>query len=383
MKTIAQYNPRFSPCVGGGETYVSNLVLNIKKYNFDIITNSLPGFLLEEVFSENTLVKRFLPYDRNLSPFNNSIISKLSFPYRFSSDILRLRKKNKYLKKSTYDLIHFHGIGFCNNLLRVDTWTKTMIFSKLIDFSEINTPKVITIHNLFSSLNPDPVFKTYEQNIIDQFECIICVDKNIETYVRHHSNLINKYKKIYFIPNSIDIDKFSFSKIESKNKLVIGFVGRFEYSRGIDMLKLLIENLPNFCELHITCNQIQGVNNPNVYFHGFLPENDVPSFIKNVDIIFNPVLVEGISRITLEAMSCGRPVIMIDKGDRYPIFNRNTGYIIKENIDELLFLLEYLYDNENELKEIGYNARQIIEKEFSNEIIIPKIIRIYDELIES
>ncbi|HII92054.1 MAG TPA: glycosyltransferase family 4 protein [Methanosarcina sp.] len=383
MKTIAQYNPRFSPCVGGGETYVSNLVLNIKKYNFDIITNSLPDFLLEEVFSENTLVKRFLPYDRNLSPFNNFIINKLSFPYRFSSDILRLRKKNEYLKKSTYDLIHFHGIGFCNDLLRVDTWINATIFSKLIDFNEINTPKVITIHNLFSSLNPDPIFKAYEQNIIDQFEYIICVDKNIETYVRDYSDLMNEDKKIYFIPNSVDIDNFSFSKIESKNKLVIGFVGRFERSRGINMLKLLIETLPNFCELHITCNQIQGVNNTNVYFHGVLPENNVPSFIKSMNIIFNPVLVEGISRITLEAMSCGRPVIMLNNGDRYPVINGKTGYLIKEDINELLSLLEYLYSNENELKEVGYNARQIIEKEFSNEIIIPKIIRIYDELTET
>ncbi|AKB30498.1 Glycosyltransferase [Methanosarcina siciliae T4/M] len=382
MKTIAQYNPRFSPCIGGGETYVSNLVLNIKKYNFNIITNSLPYSPLEENFSENTLVKRFLPYDRNLLPFNNFIISKLSFPYRFCSDILRLQRKNEYLKKSTYDLIHFHGIGFCNNLLRVDTWINSMIFSKFIDFSEINTPKVITIHNLFSSLNNNPIFEKYELNMIDQFESIICVDKNIEIYVKNYSCLMNKDKKIHFIPNSVDINKFSFSELELKDKLVIGFVGRFEYSRGIDILKLLIENLPNFCELHITCNQILGVNNPNVYFHGILPENDIPSFIKSMDIIFNPVLVEGISRITLEAMSCGRPVIMIDKGDRYPVFNGKTGYIIKENIDELLFLLEYLYDNENKLKEIGYNARQTVEREFSNEVIIPKIIRIYDELIE-
>lgn len=381
MKTIVQYNPRFYPCVGGGETYVSNLITNIKEYNFEIVTNSLPGLPTEEYFSEKILVKRFIPYDRSLYSFDNHLLRKFSFPWRFFTDILRLRMKNEYLKRSTCNLIHFHGIGFCNNLLKVDTKINYMLFSKLINFNGINIPKIITIHNLFSSLNHCPVLETYEKFIIDQFDTIICVDKNIEMYVKDYLHSSNQNKNVYFIPNSVDVLKFSYSKPEPKEKLHIGFVGRFEYSRGIGLLQLLVKSLPDFCELHITSNQIEGINNPNVHFHGVLSENEVPDFIKNVDLIFNPVLVEGISRITLESMSCGRPVIMLDKGDRYPVINEKTGYLIKEDLQELLFLLENIYNNKSYLTNLGYNSRKVIENEFSNDVLVPKIMGIYSDLI--
>lgn len=381
MKTIVQYNPRFHPCVGGGETYVSNLVTNIKEYSFEVVTNSLPGIPEEEYFSENVLVKRFPPNDKNLCSFGNPFIRKFSFPWRVFTDILRLQKKNKYLIKSTPNLVHFHGIGFCNNLLKIDMQINRLFFSKLVNFNEIKTPKIITIHNLFSSLNSCPILKAYEKFIIDQFDTIICVDKNIEICVKNYLDLTNKDKNIYFIPNSVDVHKFYYSKHELKENLNIGFVGRFEYSRGVSLLQLLIRSLPDFCELHITSNQVEGVNKSNVHFYGILPENDVPHFLRNVDVVFNPVLVEGISRITLEAMSCGRPVIMLNKGDRYPVINGKTGYLIKEDINELLSLLDSINTNREELQKLGQKGRKIIENEFSNEVVLKKIENIYQELI--
>ena len=147
------------------------------------------------------------------------------------------------------------------------------------------------------------------------------------------------------------------------------------------MLLTLIDNLPDFCELHITHNPIKTKNNANVHYHGTLKENEVPSFLENIDILFNPVLAEGISRITLEAMSCGRPVIMLDIGDRYPTIHGKTGYLINEEIGELISLLRHIHENRGELMKLGENARRIVENEFSNEVIIPKIKKIYEDLI--
>ncbi|MCZ7395504.1 MAG: glycosyltransferase family 4 protein [Candidatus Methanoperedens sp.] len=381
MRLIAQYNPRFNPIVGGGETYISNLVESMKNYNFEIITNALPGHPLEEKFSENTLIRRFLPYDRSLIPFGNSALSKYSFPYRIMTDIIRIYRKNQFIGNSSYAIIHFHGMGFGGNLLRVDKWIKTLFLSKYIDFNWISIPKVLTIHNLFSPLTDNAIFEKYEHYIIDQFENIICVDKNIESYVNNYLKSKNQNKKISFIPNSVDLNRFSFSKIEQRKKLQIGFAGRFERSRGIVFLQKLIKNLPDFCELHLTCNPIQIHNNSNIHFYGSLPENKIPIFLKNIDILFNPVIAEGISRITLEAMSSGRSVIMLDKGNRHPIIHGKTGYLVKEDINDLINLLEHIKDNRDDLQKLGYNARKIVEDEFSNEVIIPKIEKIYEDLL--
>ena len=381
MTKIAQYNPRFFPIVGGGETHVSNLVNGMKDYNFEIITNALKNSPLNEQFSDNTLIRRFLPYDMSLIPFENSVISKYSFPYRLMTDVLRIWRKNKYLESSDCALVHFHGIGFGNNLLRADKLLNSSFLMKLIDFSSINKPKILTMHNLFSAFSDKPIYEKYEHFIIDQFENIICVDRNIENYVNDYVNSTNQHKNVWFIPNSVDIDKFHFSKIEQKDKIRIGFVGRFEHSRGIDLLRKLIENIPDFCELHITSNPIEGNNNSNIHCHGVLQENEVPHFLENIDILFNPVLAQGISRISLEAMSCGRPAIMLDIGDRYPIIHDKTGYLIDGEIGELISLLEHIHENMGELNKLGENSRMIVENEFSNEVIIPKIKQIYEDLV--
>lgn len=382
MRLIAQYNPRFYPIIGGGETHISNLVKSMKDFNFEIITNALPSNSLKEKFSGNTLIRRFLPYDRSLISSNNLIPSKYYFPYRLMNDIIRIYRQKQFIKDSNYDIIHFHGIGFSGNLLRADSWINTLLLSRCINnFDYVDTPKILTIHNLFSPLATNTFYEKYEHYIIDQFDDIICVDRNIENYVKNYIELKGHDKKIWFIPNSVDLDKFPFSKIELKKKLRIGFVGRFEYSRGIDLLQQLIKKLPDFCELHITCKPFRINENPNIHFHGVIPEDDVPIFLKSVDIIFNPVLVEGISRITLEAMSSGRPVIMLDKGDRYPVIQSITGYIIKEDINDLLYLLVKINNNREELQKLSKTARKIVEDEFGNDVIIPKIKKIYEDLI--
>lgn len=383
LPKIGIYNPRFSPLIGGGNLYFSNIIQSMNDYMFEVVTNALPGYPLYEKFSNNAVINRFLPYDRNLIPFKPDIISKITFPYRTYCNLIREKKKLEYLSKNNeLDMLHVSGIGFGSNLLWVDVKIKALFFTKIFRFYDISLPQVITMHNLFSPFSSNPVYANFQHFVIDQFENIICVDKNIEKYVTNYANSKNQDKNIWFIPNSVDVTKFPFSKIEPKKKLHIGFAGRFEYSRGIDFLQKLMKHLSDFCELHITSDPIQGYKNSNIHFHGVLPETEVPLFLRNIDILFNPVLAEGISRITLEAMSCGRPVIMLDKGDRYPTINGKTGYLIKEDINELLSLLEYINENRNELETLGKNARKIVEEEFSNEVIIPKIKKIYEDLMK-
>lgn len=387
--TIFQYNPRFYPIMGGGEVYIANIVQNIPDYYFKIITNALYGHPLIECFSKNSQILRFLPYDWNLVLFYNKKISKALFPYRVLSDIVREKKKYAYLKKSKFDLLHVQGMGFENNFLRVDSWLKSPLFTKLIDFTFVNSPRLLTMHNLISPFTNNPVAKKFEHHIINQFDNIIAVDKNIKSYVKKYIQDKNQDKNIWFIPNSVDTNKFTFTAPIEDKKLKLGFIGRLEASRGLVLLYDLIKNLPEYVEMHIVgagfstyIDRFKSkVEISKIHFYINVKNEDIPKFLSNMDVIFNPVLAEGISRITLESMSCGRPVIMLDKGDRYPVIHGRTGYLIKHDINELLELLQYLHDNRDELKKIGKNARKVVENEFSNEVIIPKIKKIYKNLI--
>ncbi len=298
------------------------------------------------------------------------------------SDILRIKRKNKYLGNSDYDLIHFHGISFCNNFMRVDELLGRLFLLKIINFNSINIPKILTMHDIASPFFDNKIFEMYEHHIIDQFENIICVDKVIEGFVLNYLNSTKQDKKVWFIPNSIDIEKFRFSELKFTKKLKIGFVGNVEYLRGMSFLYQLMENLPDFCELHIVSPIKPEKIKPNVHIYGSLPPHRISEILKGIDVLFNPLIQECITRIALEAMSCGRPVIMFDIGDRYPVIHCKTGYLLKKDINEVFSLLEYINDNKEELRKLGKNARRIVEEEFSNEVMIPKIKKIYENLIK-
>lgn len=388
LETIIQYNPRYYPIMGGGEVHIENIVKDISDYNFKIITNSLYGYPLVENLSQNVQLMRFLPYDRNLDPFNNRNFNRLLFPYRLLSDIIRQRKKYSYMKNLDFDLLHVHGIGFENSLLKADRLLNHRMFTKSIDFTFVKSPMILTIHNLFSPFMQNKLSVNFEQYIIDQFENIIVVDQNIKQYVEDYIEGMNQKKNVWFIPNSVDTQLFNFHDCIENRKLKVGFIGRLEASRGLELLLELIKKLPEYVELYIVgsgnVNRIsefkENVEHSRVHYSTNLKNEDIPKVMGQIDVLFNPVIAEGISRVSLESMSCGRPVIMLDKGNRYPIIHNKTGFLI-QTISELLQLLQYLQDNRNEIKKVGKNAREIVEKEFSNIAVIPKMKQIYKSTI--
>ena len=85
--------------------------------------------------------------------------------------------------------------------------------------------------------------------------------------------------------------------------------------------------------------------------------------------------------MTIESMSIGRPVIMFDIGDRYPVINQKTGFLINQKSQELLDIILYALNNKNEIINMSAKCREVIKNEFSNEVLIPKLDLIYKQLI--
>jgi len=310
---------------------------------------------------------------------------KILFPYRVLTDIIRIKNKHEYLKKSNYDLVHFHGSGVGGALIKLSYMLKSVkVIEKLTDFSYVE-PKILTVHGLSFFMTDNPLVKEQEMEFINQFENIICVDEGLYNFL--DENL--EGKRIWHVPNSVDTKKFKFTHLSSNKKLRIGFIGRLEESRGISLLYDLINKLSSYVEVYVlgAGNSIaierfkSKVDMSKIYFKTNVSYENVYKFYRKFDVLLNPVIAEGISRVTLEAMSSGRPVIMLSTGNRYPIINKKTGYLIKYDINELLSLLQYLHGNRDELKKIGKSAREIVEKEYNNKVIIAKIGEIYEKTI--
>ena len=83
-----------------------------------------------------------------------------------------------------------------------------------------------------------------------------------------------------------------------------------------------------------------------------------------------------------EAMSCGLPVVAFDcnYGPREIITNGTNGFLIyNRNIDEFVYRLSCLIENEPLRKQLGQNAITS-SQQFSKDIVMSKWIDLFNEL---
>lgn len=387
---IIQYNHSFHPILDGSSNYIKDIVSSIQDCEFEVITTGLFGFPSIEKISNNTIVRRFHPKDV-LKLAGKSPLRYLLYPFGLVIEWVRLWKEYRYMKNSKYDILHIHSIDASISWLLCNKF-RTFVFMdvvfRIMRFDKIQKHKLLTIHGL--PMNSNPLFDLQIKKLFDFFTNIVCVDRNIVQYFEKLNS--DKTNNILYIPNSVDVKRFKFcEKNRDKDNITVGFIGRLEYSRGIDIIIDLINRLPQHITLIIIGagnklaidNFKKRIDISKIEFYSNVPNDKIPEYIKMFDVLLNPVLVEGISRITLESMSCGCPVIMINKGDRYPLIHDTTGFLVESNVEDVLNIFSYINADMNKLNEMGLAARKIIESEFSMTIFSKRYIELYNTLVES
>ena len=106
----------------------------------------------------------------------------------------------------------------------------------------------------------------------------------------------------------------------------------------------------------------------------------MPEFYAGIDILFNPFPGEGIGRTSLEAMACGVPVLAVGQGDKYPIRNGETGYVLPPNPKVIAEMIRRLQKDAELIKAMGGMARAAVEREFSNSAVLPNVRAVYTQL---
>lgn len=65
-----------------------------------------------------------------------------------------------------------------------------------------------------------------------------------------------------------------------------------------------------------------------VQFHGVKPKEEVARFMRQCDIFVLPSLVEPFGVVVIEALACGKPVVVTDSGGPGEIVNDSTGLVV-------------------------------------------------------
>jgi glycosyltransferase involved in cell wall biosynthesis len=138
-------------------------------------------------------------------------------------------------------------------------------------------------------------------------------------------------KKVEFIPHGVQ-PNIKPTKIKLKGKVKIVYTGDLSIYRQSDKMINAVMGLD--CELYLFGKlkpefQKLAQNIKNVHFMGFIPAEEIPSVLKQADILINPADQDSSFKF-FEYIRAGRPILAFQGRPGYLLTHRETAYLTND-----------------------------------------------------
>jgi glycosyltransferase involved in cell wall biosynthesis len=302
----------------------------------------------------------------------------------FSPSIFRTLLKIK----DDYDLIHAH----CHLFL-------STIMASLV--RRIGSPPlIITTHGIMSASAPDwfniLYMKTIGKWTLKSADRVICYTEMEKDTLANMLKIDSE--KISVIPNGVDTDLFrpdsnNNNRSNQSNAITILWAGRFVRGKGVEFIihatKILVKEVPDLKILLVGDGPSKGkikslIEKFNLKKNVIIKENisneNMPEVYQKSDIFVLPSLNEGVPRTLLEAMACGKPVV-ISEFPHLADMIKNAGLTFpKGDVHSLAANIKKLIENKELAQKLGNNGKNKILKYHSWENTVLKTIELYEEV---
>ena len=299
-----------------------------------------------------------------------------------------------WIKKNigNYDAVHCHDFFTLQNII-------TTYFCK-----KYNVPFVIQPHGTLSPVRQEARFKTLKKLFTKLFTGVSYNARNVIALTENEKNeilLINKHlgDKIKVIPNGLRLEEFqNIDKIDLSEKYVlpkenkiIGYIGRIQYIKGIDLsLEILarLKNKLNFTYLIIGPDE--GEKNKlkkkivelglqdNVVFAGILDGKEKLKVINSCDLFLFTSRNEGLPMTILEVASLGIPQLLSENCNVPEIEEFNAGKVIPlKEIQNFEKSLEDILSDKNKTTTMSENSKKMVQEKFDLNKVCDKLENIY------
>lgn len=173
-------------------------------------------------------------------------------------------------------------------------------------------------------------------------------------------------------------------------KIKLLFTGGFGFRKGGEYLLQALQILENEgfpFEMKIVGDYSQAENLIKKYpvksiqFVGFVPQDELKSYLQESDIYVFPSLSEGCASSGMEALAAGLPVIATEESG-FPIEHEKDGLIIPaKDAQSIADAIKLLAVNEHKRILLGRNAAHKIQQHYTWEQYATQIESVYKELI--
>ena len=289
-----------------------------------------------------------------------------------------------FLKK--YDLIHFHEI-----------WNiKTVMF---VYFANVVGVKHFYVgHGYLDQWSIDE--KRIKKKLFIMIFLQDCYRSATASFFSTKEELYEAKKNIhtnnnFIIPNGVNLNRFKkkiFKENDERKKII--FFGRIHKKKGINILLESINSLPptffDKFKFEITGpgekeyvafikQKIKDMSlNEKVHLKEPIFKELKIDYLLTGDVFILPSFEEGDSIALKEAMATGLPVIISKQCRLAVVEEYSAGIIIETKTESITRALKSLLTCD--LKEMGSNARKLMEKEFDNNTCSKRLFDIYVDI---
>jgi glycosyltransferase involved in cell wall biosynthesis len=294
----------------------------------------------------------------------------------------------KFIKEQKIDVLHIHRsnlyiAAFCSRLAGIRT--------------------IKTIHNVFKNRKLTYPYG-YIQRLIARkllnvtFQTIgQSVYENELNYYHNPSVRINNWfdqNRFYSIKNENEKQELRQKlNIKSDAFVIISVGGCSEIKNHSDILRAMaqLQKKSNFLYIHLGTGKIEedeknlalelGIQNM-IQFLG--NQNTVRDFLIASDVYVMTSKFEGLSIAGIEAMACGLPSILYNSpGLRDLIDKDDNGFLIAPDYQILATKIIEFQKNPELIRKKGQSAVEFVNRNFSMESNVLKIIKLYSNTIQS
>lgn len=291
----------------------------------------------------------------------------------------------KFWRQNRFDIVHTH-------LFTADLWGRLAgLISRI--------PIVSTSHTT-SDPNIGRLGRWLDRVLDLRNDAVICVSEAVRRYRIGEAGF--DPDKLRLIENGIDLNRFDqkFSREEVLFRLGLPtgvrwiiIVGRLVPLKGhrflVEAMALLAKDFPDLgllivgdgeCEPFLR-EQVENLGlSSRVVFLGL--RRDIPDILGISEIMVLPSSREGLPIVLLEAMAAGLPVAVTPVGGIPEVVEEGkTGFFIEQNPESIAYVLRNLLENPALGRNVGKNARILVEERYDICKVAKKYEKLYQELL--
>ena len=230
--------------------------------------------------------------------------------------------------------------------------------------------KVLSVHGVFSeqvdSLHSKPISsiaKSAESKVLQWPDRLTTDSKATQKLYKEKFDIDFEY-----LPSPLDTDMFKKIGFVEKIEKQIAYVGRDSHEKGIDILQTAESEI-----------------NGNVVYCTDRSWEDAMQIMKSSSLVVVPSRMESLPTTVKEAFYLNVPVIGTNVGGIPELITNNeTGIIVPpENPSKLAQTINELLSDTQRAEKLATNGNTFVKNNMTWDVILPKYVQFYEDLLKS